>query len=154
MSGEQERPKINVQKRPKLIGPPKKGPELLYRARCQECGAWLNSHQGFTDGRPYDYRKSGLICEACDAKPKPPPPPSRTETILSNLSDIEADQMEGALSINEAFGLAFQNMKAHVSGERIERYVRAKLKKAGDGWISGDPKAEPAPPAVDGGEGA
>ena len=103
------------------------GPEIKYRARCQDCGEYLNAWRGFSDGRVYDYKtdRAGLLCVECDQKPKPPPPPTNKEIMLANIADIQAATEAGELSVIEAFGMALQHMKADVNGDTIERWVRA-----------------------------
>jgi hypothetical protein len=120
--------------------------ETKYRALCAECSAPLNSHRGFTDGRKYDHKADGMLCEACDAKPKPAPPPTQRSIILANLDDIEEARKAGEISIDQAFGMAFSNMKAHITGDSIERFVRKQaLASEGKGWTDGELKNEPKP---------
>jgi len=110
-------------------------PEVKYRARCAECGVLLPLYRGFTDGRVYDHKKDGYRCESCEAKPKPPPPPTRQEVMLANLNDVQhALEVEKSISINEAFGVVLQNMKAVVTGDQVERWVRA---QSGEGFKIG-----------------
>ena len=143
--------KKKAEKWPRLAQKAGAKPEKKYRARCFECGAFLNIIRGFSDGRVYDPKADRIKCEECNAKPKPPPPPTQRQIILQNLSEIEAAQKAGEISITEAFGLAFQNMKASVSGERVEQQLRKDLMRNPDGSIGfGKKPTEPVDESADG----
>jgi hypothetical protein len=119
-------------------------PEVKYRARCAGCDAWLPLMRGFTDKREYDYKKDGYLCEACDAKPKPPPPPSQKEVILANLDAVEAARKAGEITTEETLVVMSENLKALISGNSIEQFVRKKQRDAeGKGWVDGEFKNEP-----------
>lgn len=61
-----------------------------------------------------------FICNACDEKPKPKVE-SRKDIMLSNLNKLDEAVKQQTMSINEAFGIAIQHLKAQVSGDDIAK---------------------------------
>lgn len=74
-------------------------PEIKYKAKCASCDTYINAWRGFSDGRVYNHKLDGLLCEKCGNKPTN----KRTvisQGVLVNSGTIEArlDKVKEELS--------------------------------------------------------